>query len=715
MTASMNTQKPTAKLAHQILHSIFGYETFRPQQQAIVDHLIAGGDALVLMPTGGGKSLCYQIPSIVRPGVGIVVSPLIALMQDQVDALRQNGVRAAFLNSTLGPGEVREIEDTLHRGELDLLYVAPERLMLPRTLELIERITVSLFAIDEAHCVSQWGHDFRPEYVQLSILHQRFPHIPRIALTATADSATRREIVERLALNEARQFIRGFDRPNIRYRIGENSGNAREQLLRFIRNEHPGEAGIVYCLSRKRVEQVAAWLESKGLTALPYHAGLSAQLRQQHQERFLREEGVIIVATIAFGMGINKPDVRFVAHLNLPKSLEAYYQETGRAGRDNQPANAWMVYGLQDVITLKQMQAGSNAPEDIKRIERQKLDAMLGLCELTTCRRQALLRYFGDELAEPCGNCDTCLEPPETWDATAAAQKALSCVHRTGQRFGVSYLVDVLRGKEDERIHRFGHDRVSTYGIGSELNQNEWRALYRQLIARGLLAIDLEGHGGLHLTEQSRPVLRGEQALHLRKFTRKARAKTRERKANRFTDPGQSNLWQALRSRRQQLADEQGVPAYIIFHDATLAEMVENRPETLAQLSGISGVGKRKLADYGEAFLEVLNEYRTLEQSTHSDTEEETLQLFRLGMDAAAIAAQRGLQATTIYNHLAKGIERDEVPLSEVVPLQPQQLEAIRFAIEQYDGGKQLKPVFDALEGEFSYEVLRCVRSDMAR
>jgi ATP-dependent DNA helicase RecQ len=701
--------------ARHILQTVFGYDAFRPQQGEIVEHLIAGGDALVLMPTGGGKSLCYQIPAIVRQGVGIIVSPLIALMQDQVGALRQNGVKAAFLNSTLSLDEVREVEEALHRGELDLLYVAPERLMLPRTLDLIDRIPVALFAIDEVHCVSQWGHDFRPEYVQLSVLHQRFPQIPRIALTATADSATRREIIERLALSEARQFISGFDRPNIRYRISENSGNARERLLRFIRNEHEGEAGIVYCLSRKRVEEIAAWLSSKGLDALPYHAGLSPQVRERNQERFLREEGVIIVATIAFGMGIDKPDVRFVAHLNLPKSLEAYYQETGRAGRDGLPADAWMVYGLQDVITLKQMQASSDAPEAIKRIEHHKLDAMLGLCELTTCRRQALLRYFGDEHNEPCGNCDTCLEPPETWEATTAAQKALSCVHRTGQRFGVSYLVSVLLGKESERICRFGHDQVSTYGIGSELNQSEWRDLYRQLIAHGLLAVDLEGHGGLQLTEKSRPLLRGEQPLHLRKFSRKAMSKSRERKTNRFTSQGEDKLWQALRERRQQLADEQGLPAYMIFHDATLAEMVENRPETRTQLARISGVGERKLEAYGEAFLDVLNEYRNLEEASQGDTEEETLQLFRLGMDVEAIAARRGLKNTTIYSHLAKGIECGEVPLTEVVPLQETQLEAIRFAIEHNDGGKRLKPVFDALEEEFSYEVLRCVRAEMLR
>jgi len=715
MIVQMSSHISSDNSAQHILQYIFGYDAFRPQQQAIVEHLVSGGDALVLMPTGGGKSLCYQIPAIVRSGVGIVISPLIALMQDQVNALHQNGVQAAFLNSTLSHDEVREVENALHKGELDLLYVAPERLMTARTLDLIDRIPVSLFAIDEAHCVSQWGHDFRPEYVQLSILHQRFPNIPRIALTATADSATQREIIERLALSEAQQFISGFDRPNIRYRISENSSNGREQLLRFIRNEHKEDAGIVYCLSRKKVDETAAWLTTKGLIALPYHAGLPTPVRQQNQERFLREEKIIIVATIAFGMGIDKPDVRFVAHLNLPKSLEAYYQETGRAGRDGQAANAWMLYGLQDVITLKKMQANSDAPEDIKRIEHHKLDAMLGLCEITSCRRQALLRYFDDELKEPCGNCDTCLEPPETWDATAAAQKALSCVHRTGQRFGVTYLVDVLLGKDDERISRFGHDNVSTYGIGNELDQSEWRNLYRQLIARGLLAVDLAGHGGLHLVEESRPVLRGEQALHLRKFSRKSKAKSRERKSNRFADSGNNALWQALRSRRQQLADEQGIPAYMIFHDATLAEMVENRPESLSYMSNISGIGERKLADYGEEFLDVLNEYRNLEEKSQSDTEEETIQLFRLGMDADAIAVQRGLKASTVYNHLANGISRDEVELDKVVPLQHQQLEAIRFAIEQYDGGKRLKPVFDALEGEFSYEMLRCVRADVMR
>ncbi|MBD3670804.1 MAG: DNA helicase RecQ [Gammaproteobacteria bacterium] len=703
---------PTSHAPLQILQSVFGYESFRPHQDEIIEHLVAGRDALVLMPTGGGKSLCYQIPALVRDGVGVVVSPLIALMQDQVGALRQNGVRAAYLNSTLSLEEVREVEGALHRGDLDLLYVAPERLMLPRTLELLSNLDIALFAIDEAHCVSQWGHDFRPEYIQLSVLHERFPHVPRIALTATADTPTRKEIVRRLSLDKARQFITGFDRPNIRYRISDNGSNAREQLLRFIQGEHEGEAGIVYCLSRKKVEEVAAWLSARGLTALPYHAGLPAEQRQAHQARFLREEGVIIVATIAFGMGIDKPDVRFVAHLNLPKSLEAYYQETGRAGRDGLPADAWMLYGLQDVITLRQMQAGSEASEEYKRVERHKLDAMLGFCELTSCRRQALLRYFGDHLDEPCGNCDNCLSPPETWDATEAAQKALSCVHRTGQRFGVNYLVDVLLGKADDRIKSFGHDRVTTFGIGTELKQGEWRNLYRQLISRGMLAVDLDGYGGLKLTESSRPILRGEQPLHLRKMKKAGKA---ERKTSRYDKPAESALWQALRERRQQLADEQGVPAYMIFHDATLMEMVENRPETLDQLSHISGVGARKLEAYGEEFLEVLRQHPVGAETTVSNTAEESLELYRIGMGVEQIAERRGLKASTVYGHLAAAIAEGEAELAEVVGLDEAALRSIRFAFEQNEEGRRIKPVFEALGGEYSYEVLRCVKADMER
>jgi ATP-dependent DNA helicase RecQ len=535
-------------------------------------------------------------------------------MQDQVAALNQAGVRAAFLNSTLSAEEARGIEAQLLAGELDLLYLAPERLLQERTLALLARARLALFAIDEAHCVSQWGHDFRPEYIQLSVLHERFPDVPRIALTATADEPTRREIIARLQLDNARVFISSFDRPNIRYTIVQSNGGAREQLLRLIREKHPGEAGIVYCLSRKRVEEIAAWLQTQGLDALPYHAGLPNNVRAANQARFINEEGVIIVATIAFGMGIDKPNVRFVAHLNLPKSVEAYYQETGRAGRDGLPADAWLSYGLQDVVTLRQMLESAETDDAHKRIERHKLDAMLGLCELTTCRRQALLAYFGEPLAEPCGNCDNCLEPAETWDATVAAQKAMSCVHRTGQRFGVNYLVDVLLGKDDERIRRFAHDQQTTFGIGTDLTQQEWRGVFRQLIVRGLLAVDLEGHGGLRLTEASRPVLRGEERLMLRrekpkvKTARKAAAKTPKAAAAFVTDHD-NVLWEALRARRMELAKAQGVPPYVVFHDATLAAMVEQRPRTLAEFAQLSGVGERKLEAYGREFVAVIAEH----------------------------------------------------------------------------------------------------------
>jgi ATP-dependent DNA helicase RecQ len=599
--------------ATHILNSVFGYDCFRPPQDAVVASLVAGEDALVLMPTGGGKSLCYQIPALVRYGTGIVISPLIALMQDQVAALSQLGVRAAFLNSSLSPDAARRVERKLRAGELDLLYVAPERLMMERMLELLDAVPVALFAIDEAHCVSQWGHDFRPEYLQLSVLHERWPEVPRIALTATADERTRQEIISRLGLGQARVYISSFDRPNIRYRLHEGQGNSREQLLRFIREEHAGEAGIVYCLSRQKVEDLAAWLCSKGVPALPYHAGLGAGVRSANQSRFINEEGLVIVATIAFGMGIDKSNVRFVAHLSLPKSVEAWYQETGRAGRDGLPADAWMSYGLQDVIMLRQMMAESDADETHKRVERHKLDAMLGLCELTGCRRQVLLAYFGETLAEPCGNCDNCLTPPETWDATQAAQKALSCVHRTGQRFGVMYLIDVLLGKDEERIRRFGHDRISTFGIGTELDATGWRGVFRQLIARGLLSVDVDGHGGLHLTDACRAVLRGEEQLWLRRES--AAAKGRGKRsggrsassvAGGFSAAADRALWDALRELRMALAKAQNVPPYVVFHDATLAEMVRRRPLDREALAALSGIGERKLAAYGEEFLRVI-------------------------------------------------------------------------------------------------------------
>ncbi|TXS95434.1 DNA helicase RecQ [Parahaliea maris] len=607
------TDTRTATAALTTLQTVFGYEQFRAHQQDIVDTVIAGGDALVLMPTGGGKSLCYQVPALVRPGCAVVISPLIALMQDQVDTLRQLGVRASFLNSSLAMEEVVAVERALLSGELDLLYIAPERLIQERSLALLERAHLALFAIDEAHCVSQWGHDFRADYLQLSLLHERFPSVPRIALTATADARTRAEIVQRLDLGQARQFVAGFDRPNICYRISLKQ-SPRQQLLRFLRDEHPEDAGIVYCLSRNKVEETAAWLCEQGFNALPYHAGLDARLRATHQSRFLREEGLVMVATIAFGMGIDKPDVRFVAHLDMPKTIEAYYQETGRAGRDGQPADAWMVYGLQDVIKLRQMMEGSEGSEEHKRAEQQRLNAMLGLCEITSCRRQALLHYFGDHLPGACGNCDTCLNPVDTWNGTEAAQKALSATYRTGQRFGVNHLVDVLRGNATERVTQLRHDELPTFGVGQDLDGNQWRSVFRQLVARGYLSVDMERHGALRLQEKCRPLLRGEEQLDLRRDQPQKAAKRQTKGA--LPEDIDVGLWEALRNCRRELAEAQGVPPYIIFNDRTLLEMCDTLPESLADMAHINGVGERKLDKYGADFLNVIR--RHLAASTTS-------------------------------------------------------------------------------------------------
>lgn len=701
--------------ALNILNSTFGYSEFRHHQKDIIEQVINGDDAVVLMPTGGGKSLCYQIPAMARQGVGIIVSPLIALMQDQVVALQQLGVSAAFLNSTLDASAAYEIEQQLLRGELDLLYVAPERLMTERFLNLLDSAPLALFAIDEAHCVSQWGHDFRPEYIQLSILHQRYPSIPRIALTATADEPTRKEIIQRLNLDKAGLFVSSFDRPNICYSISQNQGNAREQLLRFINNEHEDDAGIVYCLSRKKVEQTAEWLTSKGLTALPYHAGLTHTVRQQNQHRFLTQDGIIIVATIAFGMGIDKPDVRFVAHLNLPKSIEAYYQETGRAGRDGEAANAWMMYGLQDVIMLKQMMESSDADEAHKRVEHHKLQSMLGFSEITTCRRQALLKYFGDDLKQPCGNCDTCITPAETWDASVVAQKALSCVYKTDQRFGVTYLVDVLIGKDNGRIKQFGHDKLSLFGIGKELEVKQWRSVFRQLIARNLLSVDIEGHGSLRLTEECRPVLRGEEILMLRKETKQEKAQKRGRKSNHNIKDADKLLWEALRTRRKELSDELDVPPYVIFHDAALMEMVERQPQTHEQFSKITGVGEKKLEAYADFFLKVIKEnLQSNESLSSSDTVDETLRLLRSGLNVDDIASKRELKPTTIFNHLALSIEQGDIELQQVVDLTDKEIKTIQDAIFTFsDNDKKLKPVFEALDGLFDYNQLKCVRASL--
>jgi len=618
MLAAPRQDPPQTAL--EVLQRVWGYGSFRGMQADIIQQVINGGDALVLMPTGGGKSLCYQVPALVRPGVAIVVSPLIALMRDQVDALRQLGVRAAYLNSTLEWRDALDIEKACERGELDLLYVAPERLVTPRFLDLLERSRIALFALDEAHCVSQWGHDFRPEYLQLSILHERFPVIPRIALTATADAQTRADIVNRLNLHEARLFLASFDRPNITYRIQPKDAE-RRQVLDFIRRNHPEDAGIIYCMSRARVDTMAEWLAGQGIEALPYHAGLEASVRQANQDRFIRQEGVVMVATVAFGMGIDKPNVRFVVHMDPPRSLEAYYQETGRAGRDGLPAEALMLYGFSDVVQLRTLVENSDSPANYKITERQKLEALLGYCETPRCRRQTLLTYFGETYPRPCGNCDTCLTPVVTYDGTVAAQKALSAVYRTGQRFGVGHLIDVLRGTATDKVKGRRHDQLKTFGCGQDYGKAEWAAVFRQLVAYGYLCADPEGHGGLMLTDAARPVLKGQETVRLRRDPTLEKARTPAgRGRSGATDrpartapvdlsPADDRLWHALKALRLELAKDQGVPPYVIFHDSTLMEMIREKPLRLEELGRLPGVGGRKLDRYGEAFLEVVREH----------------------------------------------------------------------------------------------------------
>ncbi|MRX08438.1 DNA helicase RecQ [Pseudoduganella sp. FT25W] len=595
--------------ALHLLQTVFGYPAFRGQQGEIVGHVAGGGDALVLMPTGGGKSLCYQIPALLRDGVGVVVSPLIALMQDQVDALEEVGVRAAFLNSTQTYEEASRIERLVRTGEIDLVYVAPERLMTERCLNLFQNSNIALFAIDEAHCVSQWGHDFRPEYIKLSILHEQFPNVPRIALTATADPQTRAEIVHRLQLGDAAQFVSSFDRPNIRYSIVEK-GNGRKQLLDFITAEHGGDCGIVYCLSRKKVEETAEFLNENGVRALAYHAGMDHAKRAANQAKFLREENIVMCATIAFGMGIDKPDVRFVCHLDLPKSIEGYYQETGRAGRDGGPADAWMAYGLQDVVLQRRMIDESEADETFKRVLGNKLDAMLGLCETLSCRRVRLLDYFGEQ-AGPCGNCDTCLIPPVSFDGTVPVQKILSTVYRVDQRFAAGHVIDVLRGQETERIKTWHHDSLSVFGIGADRSEQEWRAILRQVIALGLLTVDHEQYSSLKLTDAARPVLKGGQKVQLRQYQKPVKAKP-SRAAKGYVESDLSGeeqrIFDRLRSWRMGTAREHNVAAYIIFNDATLREIAKARPTALDDLRGISGVGEKKLASYGDEIVNLISE-----------------------------------------------------------------------------------------------------------
>jgi ATP-dependent DNA helicase RecQ len=592
-----------------VLSRVFGYGSFRGQQQDIVEHVVAGGDAIVLMPTGGGKSLCYQLPSLLRPGMGVVVSPLIALMKDQVDALRQAGVRAAALNSGLPPGEAGFIEREARSGELDLLYVSPERLVMPHCLDLLHRCRIALFAVDEAHCISQWGHDFRRDYQGLGILKERFPETPLMALTATADDPTRRDIAVWLHLETARVFAAGYDRPNIFYRVTEKR-QPREDLLRFLNEEHPGDAGIVYCLTRRAVEEIAAWLSARGREALPYHAGLPPELRARHQERFLREEGLIVVATVAFGMGIDKSNVRFVAHLDAPKNLEAYYQETGRAGRDGLPADAWMAYGLADVMNLRRLMEASDIDPQQRRIERQKSEALIGFCETLTCRRQVLLAYFGERCDAPCGYCDNCREPSaESWDGTVAAQKALSAVYRTGQRFGAHHLVDVLTGNPTERVRSLGHDQLKTFGVGTECDAKGWLSVIRQLLAQGHLQPDPDGHGGMVLASSATEVLRGNQEIRPRREAPRERTRTRRRQAGSAMtalDPAADALWQKLRAWRLDEARRQELPPYVIFHDATLIEVARRRPSSLDALGDIPGIGRSKLDRYGAAVLAVI-------------------------------------------------------------------------------------------------------------
>ncbi len=603
------TRRPgmtTVESPLDVLRRVFGYTSFRGRQQEIVEHVTAGGDALVLMPTGGGKSLCYQLPALLRPGLGVVVSPLIALMKDQVDALRQAGVRAAALNSALPVQEAALVERAVREGELDLLYVAPERLMLPHCLDLLRHRPIALFAIDEAHCISQWGHDFRRDYQALGVLKERFPEVPLLALTATADEQTRRDIAERLHLEAAPLFAAGYDRPNLFYRVVPKH-NAHDDLLRFLNDEHPGDAGIVYCLTRRSVDETAAWLSAHGREAVPYHAGLPAETRARHQERFLREEGVIVVATVAFGMGIDKPNVRFVAHLDAPKNLEAYYQETGRAGRDGLPADAWMAYGIADVMNVRRLVESGDISEAQRRIERRKSEALIGFCETVSCRRQALLAYFGErDHPQHCGNCDNCRDPVESWDGTVAAQKALSAVYRTGQRFGAHHLVDVLRGNATERIRDLGHDRLKTFGVGTELGKNGWLSVLRQLLAQGHLQADPEGHGGLVFGPSAAEILRGTREVRLRTEAKRERRRRASGPAAAVPlDPAAEKLWTALRAWRLGEARRQELPPYVIFHDATLIEVARRRPGSLDALAEIPGVGRTKLERYGAAVLAV--------------------------------------------------------------------------------------------------------------
>jgi len=701
--------------AQRVLKDIFGYDSFRGRQGAIIERVASGGDALVLMPTGGGKSLCFQVPALLRPGLAVVVSPLIALMDDQVATLEELGVAAAALNSTLSAEQQRDLAARIRRGEVKMLYLAPERLVQPRMLDFLRNLDIALFAIDEAHCVSQWGHDFRPEYLQLGQLAEQFPHVPRIALTATADKRTREEIVTRLHLQDAERFLSSFDRPNIFYRIVPQE-NPRKQLMTFLA-ERRSDAGIVYCLSRKKVDETAAFLCEQGFPALSYHAGLPADTRAQNQKRFLNEEGLIMVATIAFGMGIDKPNVRFVAHMDLPKSLEAYYQETGRGGRDGLPADAWMAYGLQDVLMLKQMLQNSEGDERHKRVEQHKLDAMLALCEETRCRRQALLAYFDEDMPNPCGHCDNCMDGVQTWDATEPARQALSAIFRTGQRYGVGHLVDVLLGKDTEKVRNFGHEKLSVFGVGKARGEHEWRSLFRQLVARGLADVDLDGYGGLRLSDTCRPLLRGEVTLLLRLEPKPQKGASTKgagsgSPASQLVRAEERDQWEALRTLRRKLAEEHSVPPYVIFPDSTLLEMLRSQPGSMAEMAQVSGVGARKLERYGEAFLAVLNGGAEEAPRAVADIRHELISLARAGMTPAQIAGQLQCTEKNVYTLLAEAIGQQQLSLEQALDLPEDLMGEVQDAF--LDGEGELPPVSDVaplFAGRVPEGVLYCVRA----